>query len=768
MIKQNIALALLTLSLISTPLRVSAQALEEVIVTAQKREQSLQDVPVAVTAFSNEMLVESGVRDMFELQANAPTLVVGQGHNASTTSFGIRGVFTSSNNFGLEPSVGLYVDGVYRARQGSMINDLVDIARLEILRGPQGTLFGRNTPAGAISMFSTKPDFEGTGYMQVEAGDYDLFAIQGAKSINVVDDVLALRITGFSTQRDGTVSDINLGDDKIYDRDRWGGKLQALWTPSDSVTVHTIVDYSEVDEICCGANTWKNNFEADSVPGLIGTDQRAADLGSNLILGEDFFDRETSFSFLPVSENEDKGISIQIDWDTGLFLLTSISAYREFEAYENVDVDFIDLDGTVQVNDQDQSQYSQEIRISNEFDSWNYVAGVYYYSQDLDTDSYLGVGDDASDIQGLPANAFIGGTGATNLASQEHESYAIFGQSDVNLSETLVLTAGLRWTKEDKDLSNIFLTDAPPVFDVTLPNWGFYGFPPLAPVDDISEEIDDDKLTGTAKLSWFATEDVMVYASYGTGYKSGGINTDRLTPGLPYVFDPEDSESYEIGMKAEFPEQALRLNLAIHKTDTDDLQTVSFQGSGFALLNAGTAETEGIELDAAWQPTENLSLTLAYAYTDGEYSNFETGPCQVATPWHTGLPDPGDNGDGSCDRSGDLMRSLAENRGTLTGNYTFSLGNSVDAFIYGEYIYTDERMTDVNNDPLKMDDDFYLINLRAGLDWIDYDATLTFWGRNVTDENVVATIADAVAQEGKLIGYYSAPRTWGVTLRKNF
>lgn len=191
-----------------------AQALEEVIVTAQKREQSLQDVPIAVAAFSNEMLQKAGVKDMFELQANDPSLVVGQGHNASTSSFGIRGVFTSSNNFGLESSVGLYVDGVYRARQGSMLNDLVDIGRIEILRGPQGTLFGRNTPAGAISVFSVEPDFEGTGYLQVEGGEYSLLSGQGAKSFTVIEDILATRVTGFYTERDGTISDVSLGDDK--------------------------------------------------------------------------------------------------------------------------------------------------------------------------------------------------------------------------------------------------------------------------------------------------------------------------------------------------------------------------------------------------------------------------------------------------------------------------------------------------------------------------------------------------------------------------
>ena len=153
-----------------------AQALEEVIVTAQKREQSLQDVPIAVAAFSNEMLQKAGVKDMFELQANDPSLVVGQGHNASTSSFGIRGVFTSSNNFGLESSVGLYVDGVYRARQGSMLNDLVDIGRIEILRGPQGTLFGRNTPAGAISVFSVEPDLrDGITHVGKDANNYIQF-----------------------------------------------------------------------------------------------------------------------------------------------------------------------------------------------------------------------------------------------------------------------------------------------------------------------------------------------------------------------------------------------------------------------------------------------------------------------------------------------------------------------------------------------------------------------------------------------------------------
>jgi iron complex outermembrane recepter protein len=759
-------LALAVGAVFSAPLQ--AQVLEEVIVTAQKREQNLQDVPVAVSAFTNEMLEQTGVRDMFELQANAPSLRVGQTQNSSTATFGIRGVFTSSQNFGLESSVGLYVDGVYRARQSSMINNLVDVGSVEVLRGPQGTLFGRNTPAGAVSVYSVKPDHEGTAFLQAEAGDYNLLSLQGAASFSAIDNVLAFRATGFGMQRDGTVSDVNLGDDKIADRDRWGLRLQALWTPNDDVSVHFIADASEIDEVCCGANTYKNNFEADGVPGKTGTDVIAEDIGANVLLGENFYDRETAFSYLPESTNEDVGLSMQVDWQTENFLLTSITAYREFEAFDDVDSDWMDLDALQRTNEQEQNQFSQELRISNDYDRFNYVFGLYYFTQDLDTKRDTIAGVDTSALVSLPSNAFIGGTGATTISAQEHESYAAFGQFDVHLSDSFVLTAGLRWTKEKKDMVNTFTEDAPPELNPLLPNWGFYLFDAFAPYPDVSEEIDDDEVTGTAKLSWFANDTVMFYASYGTGYKAGGINTDRVSPAFSILLEPETSEAYEIGMKADFPEQALRLNVAVHKTDTDDLQTLSFQGTGFALNNAGVAETQGLEMDLYWQATESIGFTLGYAYNDGEYADFEDGNCQVATPWHTGVPDAAENGDGSCDRSGGVLSDNPESVAVVAGDYKFALGNSASGFLYGEYIYTDERMTDVNQDPLKLDGDYAVINLRAGVTFDRYDLTLTAWGRNLADEEYTGTIADSVAQTGKTVAYYAEPRTWGLTLRKNW
>lgn len=754
-----------------------AQMLEEVIVTAQKREQNLQDVPIAVSAFSGEMLAESGVKDILDLQAIVPSLRVGTEQTSTTSSFAIRGVFTSSQNFGLESSVGLYVDGVYRARQGSMINNLVDVAGVEVLRGPQGTLFGRNTPSGAVSVYSVKPDHEGTGFLEATYGEFDLLSASGAKSFSVVDNVLALRATGFITKRDGAVDSINFGDDKLNDRDRWGLRLQGLYTPNDDLTVQIIADYSEIDEICCAASVWKNNLVADDVPGKTGTDQYILDLGGTLTRGEDWEDYEMASSFLPVSANEDKGISMQIDWQTDNFLLTSITAYREYESYDIIDLDFGDIDGGYRENEADQSAFSQELRISNDYDRFNYVAGVFIYQQTLDSDQSTIMGEDTAYlVQDLGAlifpDALPAGTGALNVAEQDNLSYAVFGQVDFSLTDAWLLTAGLRWTKEDKEMTNTFTEDASPCDPFVCgqfgPGWAFWALTELAPRDDVDDTFDDDRITGTVKLSWFMNDTTMFYASYGTGYKAGGINTDRIDESLDVAFDAETSDSFELGMKADFPDQALRVNVALYRTDTDELQTISFQGAGFALQNAGVAETYGVEVDAFWQPTETLHLTMGYAYNHAEYAEFEEGDCWTGTPWHTGEPDPQDNGDGTCDRSGGALSGNPEHGFVLTANQQFSLGSDLTGFVYGEYTYTDARMTDLNQDPVKEDASYELVNLRAGLIFENWDAELTLWGRNIFDEKYSGTVADKVLQEGAFVAYPSEVATWGITAKKYF
>ncbi|GLX85768.1 TonB-dependent receptor [Thalassotalea loyana] len=466
------------------------KGLETITVTAQKRIQNLQEVPIAVSAFSGDEMSESVIKDMYDLQTSVPALGAFQSQSSTNSSFSIRGVGTSSQNFGLESSVGLYVDGVYRARQNSMINNLVDVEAVEVLRGPQGTLFGKNTPSGAILVRTVKPSHDGEdGFVEATFGNYGLMNFSGAASISAIEDVLAFRVTAFGSQRDGIVDDVNLGDNKLNDRDRWGARLQALYTPTDELEIRFIADYAEIDEICCAAPVQLSNLQATDIPGKFGSDAVLPGLGGTVFAGGDaFFDREVALSFLPESTMEDRGLSMEINYEIDSnYSITSISAWRNFESFDNTDTDFTDANLFGTRNDSEQSSFSQEIRLDYVSENLNYILGVYYFQQDLDLDYSLytdtlfnpffmsnfqgafdpllaGI-DGISALTGgliLPsAEAAPAGTGFDHIAEQEHESYAIFGQFDYKLTDALTLTAGIRYTDETKDLSTVFSENLP-------------------------------------------------------------------------------------------------------------------------------------------------------------------------------------------------------------------------------------------------------------------------------------------------------------------
>ncbi|WP_131811828.1 TonB-dependent receptor, partial [Paraglaciecola hydrolytica] len=367
--------------------KAEKQGLETITVTAQKRAQNLQEVPVAVTAFTGDEMAESVIKDMYDLQTNVPGLGAFQSQSATNSSFSIRGVGTSSQNFGLESSVGLYVDGVYRARQNSLINNLVDMSAIEVLRGPQGTLFGKNTPSGAVLVTTAAPSHSGgDAFVEATFGNYGLMNFSGATSISAIEDVLAFRVTAFTSQRDGTISDIALGEDKVNDRDRWGARAQALYTPNEDVTLRIIADYAEINEICCGAPVQMTNFEANEIPGKYGSDAAIASLGGTAFPGgKAFFDREIAVSFLPESSMKDRGLSAQLDWDLDEnYTFVSITASRKFESYDDIDTDFTDVDLFGTSNDSQQTSFSQELRLDYTSDKLNYILGAYYFEQDLD------------------------------------------------------------------------------------------------------------------------------------------------------------------------------------------------------------------------------------------------------------------------------------------------------------------------------------------------------------------------------------------------
>ena len=385
--------------------------LEEITVTATKAPDgtAVQDTAVSVTAHTGQYLIDAGIKDVFDMQQNTPGLIVGQSQASTTSNFSIRGIGTSSNNFGLESSVGLYVDGVYRSRQSSMINELVDVEAVEVMRGPQGTLFGKNTPQGAIHMLTRKPGQDRDGLLEVTAGDYGLLKISAAASFSLSDNT-AVRGTIFSSQRDGYVSDINLGSDNLNDRDRIGGRLQLYSTPTDRLDVRIIADYAEIDEQCCAALSRVDSlYSRASVSNPLGptpgTDAALAGLGGTIFTGYPYADAllapfgpqvipntgfeeyRVAYNSLPRSTNEDAGISAEFNYDlTDTTTLTSITAYRTFDTFDTIDADFTNVDLLTRVNRAQQNAISQELRLAGAFrETGSFVVGLYYFTQDLDS-----------------------------------------------------------------------------------------------------------------------------------------------------------------------------------------------------------------------------------------------------------------------------------------------------------------------------------------------------------------------------------------------
>jgi iron complex outermembrane receptor protein len=833
--------------------------LEEIIVISKSRGAvSVMDEALAITAVTGAQIEENGIKDMFDLQQNVPGLIVGRSQTATTANFAIRGVGSTSNNFGVESSVGLYVDGVYRSRQSSMINELIDVEAVEVLRGPQGTLFGKNTASGAVNIRSVAPTADATeGFIDVTAGDYNLQRISGAVNIPI-SDKMAFRGTVFSSQRDGFVQDDNFGNyissqsgpikDIYNDRDRFGLRLQLGYDNGDDFNLRVIADYSEIDEVCCVGTTRVDSLFSRGLldlgvvqPGpdailmsmgrTVYTDQDYSAVLPPLpnVINADWGDYRTALNVVPVSKNEDSGLSVEFNKDIGNTTLTSVTAYRAFDTFDFIDADFTDTQIVERTNEANQSSISQELRLAGEFgDASNWVVGGYYFAQDIDShtrtvagtdlQTYADLGQAAlgqptlTDITngvtgisqvlgsfGIPfpvgAAAFPAGGFADDVVSQEHQSFAVFGQVDWAMTDALTLTLGARYSDESKDMTAVYTQTNPgtavpdidaigaifaglpgtifgdltPLLAVAEPNegWAAWTLAPFSPRPDIDETLDDDQVTGTAKLSWFANDSTMFYGSYSTGFKAGGTNTDRIFVFFDTIFQAETSKSAEIGFKGDLGDR-FRLSVAIYQTDFEDFQANSFTGAGFNLQNAGEMEIKGIEVEWLWQPLDNTTISGFYARNEGEFVSFEQGTCWVSSPFHTLVPDANPNPNGTCSRSGEDIPYNPKVRMNLGATQIIPIGNN-ELFFRIEYAYQSYYLSDGDNDPITEQNSFGLINLRLGMNIDSWNSTVTLWGRNVTDERYYTGSYDPpLLDPGRTNSYPSEPATYGITFRKNW
>ncbi len=836
--------------------------LEVIEVTAQKRVQNLQQVPVAVTAISGDALAEGVIKDVFDLQTSVPGMTVNQSTSPAAAMFSIRGVGTSSQNFGSESSVGLYMDGVYRAKQGALTNNFYDIESVQVLRGPQGTLFGKNTPSGAVLVQSVAPDHDGSGYVEMNVGNLGLVDLGFAKSISAIDDELAFRISYFNSSRDGYISDVNLGKDKINDKDRSGTRLQALYTPNDDITLRIIADYAELDETCCAAGTVINNYQASGIDGKFGSDAVLSQLpGVTITNAEQYDDYVVATNMLPSIEIEDKGVSAQLEWVlSDSTTLVSISGFREFSYIEAYDSDYTNANFFTSNNELEQKSFSQELRLDYVSNKLNATAGLFYFDQTIDglnsTRSYTemspfvlngilggqfndllnGINILSAATNGLvaPAAVPISNSLFADYSDQEHDSWAVFGQFDYQLTDQLIITAGLRYTEENKKLTNVFeeIYDSGATQSTAITHIGNPAFPqtitpssllyngaaaglalqgistgaiPIgspqfmqaiqtfspfqqegwmaqsmssktASRPDLSTSLSDEQVSGTVKLTYQPNSTLMAYVSYGTGYKSGGTNTDRIAVGFDPIFDSENSKATEVGLKVDFPESNLRVNVAAHHTKTEDFQSNVFIGNSFSMQNAGDYLVKGIELESLWIPLEYTRVSLSYSYTDAIFDSFEKGPCWNTTPWHTGQTDPGqqmlENGTPApyCDRSGDRPFTQPKSKGTLGIEQGFMLMEDVYSYAMIEYSYIGDLFTESSSDPISHRDAQGVFNARLFFNFEQYDFDVVLWGRNIgkDDEDWSPNSIPAPLQTGKINNFYTEPATYGVSIKKRF
>ncbi|MEM8489455.1 MAG: TonB-dependent receptor [Pseudomonadota bacterium] len=733
--------------------------LEEVMVTAQLRAESAQDVPIAIAAVDGERIGNLAITNLQELTTYIPNVNINTG--ALTPNLYIRGI-GSGTNAGFEQSVGMYIDGVYAGRAAlSAVPITMDLERVEVLKGPQGILFGRNAIAGAISITSAKPSDEFEASVEgLWAPDHD------EQQYNVmvsgpISDSLSGRLAVRYDSMDGWWSDV-LSREEGPNMENFYARGSLRWDASETVEVD--VKYELGD------------FVTNNNPGVVYQSDFA---GSPNFAGSVPFpvvsERDEGASDAPNERDvETDVLAVTVSWDVGFATFTSISAYS---GYTRIDDSNTDLAATASLNrttDEEYDQYSQEFRLVSSGESkLDWIVGGYYQQADLEIRRVNNDLDFAlsGPLSVPPLITVDGSPPVTQLFDQEAESWAVFGQGTWSVGDTLRFTAGIRYQEERKDLDKI----NPP-----NPGLGFRFGPTVLFANPLTGALtsdvrshdfrglrrDGDDITYTFNGQWYAQEDVMLYASVSTGFKAGGFDeaysgageiirlgnpltgepSGMVIPGVdPSVIEYEDEQvlSYELGAKMKLLGGAAELNLAIFQTEYEDLQVSSLVGDVFRVSNAGEATSRGIEVDGRVILTEEFSLAASLAYLDATYDVFDGATCTIPqTTDPVGNPgcllEDGSNiavGEtGGQNLAGETLTYAPEWSANISAQYSTSITSNLDFTTAVEINYRDEFYSALDLDPNTIHDAFTQLNMRITLAGADGKWSMSLLGKNLTDE----------------------------------
>ena len=825
------------LALLSTTALMSASAAfaqdngtsfgEDVIIsTATRRPEALQDVPIAVTVLAPEVLEKQGVVNIQNLSIVAPSFASSQAQTASgTVVLRIRGVGTTSNNIGFESAVGVFIDGAYQSRPGIALGEFVDVERVEVLRGPQGTLFGRNTSAGALNITNVRPDLDSTGgFVNATFGNYAHKSVQGAVNIPLVEGKVAARLTGAYRDRNGYIKLFNSAGNRFGESngiDQFMLRGQVGWETDNGFTGRVIVDHqSSSAPVGAALEVQQADIETGGLFAAVGLGARGGMVGPDVaILASDTDAAQDAVdnliagaSFEPGGSSDQTGFVVELEYpisDTvDLFYNGSL---RNYEATEDYDSDFSGLD-VFNVVDSPVSidTMTHELRLQGSAmdDRLSWLVGAYYSDEDIKQDVNFELGADYGELVGArlfaptggalganPLTVFSGvdpaGTSITQNYAQDSKSFSLFTHNVFDVTDQLSLTLGLRYSDESKDgsfgqsninnqicpatLGSIGAGNVPGALTSAIFGLGCLAF--LAPADlpqaavfplprTFDEEFKDDELIYTAKVGYEIAPSVSTYASFTHGYKSGGFNLDSTAAsgGADPSFLSEEVDSYEIGLKSKLLDNRLTLNVAGFIQEFENFQVLEFTGAQFTTFNVPKANSNGVEIEAVARPTDALTLNGALTLLDASYPDDCAGD-------NTTL-----NVTSLC---GNDLTNAPGTVGILGANYEGDLTGDFGFFLNGQLRYESDRRTSTQAvvlatqapNPFDIQESTTKINGRVGLTNEDGGYALELWATNLTNERTRGVTFNTVFRAGNQTSrsaFIQEPRMYGVTARKTF
>lgn len=695
--------------------------LEEIVITSTKTGGTLaQDAPVAITALSAAALEDIQYENILDVAGLIPSLSVNS--NSVHGRIYIRGIGTNLDFQGSDPSIAFLLDGVYLARPHIFFADFIDIERVEVLRGPQGTLYGRNAAGGIVSVVTKKPDNDVEGKLSGEYGSYDKWRLSGNISGPLVEDRVFASLAVMHRERDGYSENATPGGpDRLNDDETTSARGTIRITPGDDVEINLAADY------------YKQESQFGFRPLFVDAFGNPVDLGAEQF--SDPFKIKISIPD-PLSSVESYGFSGQVKLDINdRWTLTSITAYRELDSVITGDTDFTELDILLTTILEDQRQFSQDIQLQGRMERLNLIGGLYYFNER---------GTIFTDI-GLPAVGIgldLGPDLASRLDAVGHtDAYAAYAQGTYDITDRLSATAGIRYNYEKKDIdiySRLELSGVP------------------LPDTDFTQTQDDDWSAWTPKfgLDYKIDDAKLLYASVTKGFKSGGYNATAEQS----AFDPESVWAYEVGLKTDWLEKRLRVNASAFYYDYTNLQ---IQGNiipdddsavRLEISNATNAEVKGLELEVTAQATDELLLSGTLSYLDAQYKDYITSRST----------DP----DTPIDVTGNRLNNAPKWMYSLAAQYTKTIDGIGTVSVRGDFRWQDDVFYTVFNDPAVGQGSYGLLNGMVSWESMDEAWKVTVYGKNLTDKLYYIEKPD-YAPTG-IAGAFAEPRVFGVTLDYRF